>query len=214
MLWTTLVLNNILFCFINLLLSSFQSLSRSTLCDPMACLQATARPPCPTTNSWSLLKLTSIKSVMPSNLPNRRSLSHFFRPLFPAYIFFVFQFSLSLLMVLFFLSFFFPSPLIFVFLVGGFKKYFMCLALFIFKTRQCAPPGRSGWVSEQICWLGVNSPFGFRVSKSQSLWKFTLGLGHFPRKKPSNPLTRVRMVQKRVILAWVSGLWEPGKWRV
>ena len=114
-------------------------------------------PPCDrqaslsTTNSWSLLKLMSIKSVMPSNLLNHLSLSHFFLAIISSIYFFVFQFSLSLLVVLFFLSFFFPSPFIFVFLVGGFKKYFMCLALFIFKTRQCAPPGRSGWVSEQIC---------------------------------------------------------------
>ena len=185
-----------------------------TLCDPMACLHVTARPPCPppTPGAYS--------NSCPSSQwghPTFLIISHFltfFLAIISSIYFFVFQFSLSVLVVLFFLSFFFPSPFIFVFLVGGFKKYFMCLALFIFKTRQCAPPGRSGWVSKQICWLGVNSAFGLRVSKSQSLWKFTLGLGHFSRKKPSNPLTRVRMVQKRVILAWLSGLWEPGKGRV
>ena len=51
------------FCLIPCLV--FRSVAQScpTLCDPIAC----SVPGFPITNSWSLLKLKSIKSVMPSN---------------------------------------------------------------------------------------------------------------------------------------------------
>ena len=60
------------FCeFVYYQFSSVQLLSRVQICDPMDC----SMPGFPVlTNSWSLLKLTSIESVMPSNhlIPWRR----------------------------------------------------------------------------------------------------------------------------------------------